>query len=258
MAGTDGWDPAQYERFKAERAAPFHDLVALVEPRPRMRVVDLGCGTGTPTRALHDRLGASETVGVDRSAAMLARSAAVAVPGLRFVQADVADFAPDGPVDLVFSNAALHWVPRHDDLFARLAGFLAPGGQLAVQMPTNFDHPSHTTVAALATEAPFRDALAGWSRDVPVATPEHYALLLDRLGFRAQHVRLQVYLHRLASRDDVVEWVRGTLLVDYAERLPADLFACFLERYRERLRVALPDLRPFPYTYKRLLMWAAR
>src|SRR5581483_9549779 len=103
---SDNWNPAQYERFRDERSQPFFDLLALVEARPQMRVVDLGCGTGEWTRALHQRLSATETLGLDSSAAMLAKTQQFADDGLRFEQGDIAEFAAAGEYDLVFSNAA--------------------------------------------------------------------------------------------------------------------------------------------------------
>jgi len=252
----DAWDPRQYERFRAERAQPFHDLLALVEPRPGMRIADLGCGTGDMTLELHRKLAARETLGIDRSEAMLARARPRAEGGLRFEAGDIAAFAARAAYDLVFSNAALHWVDDHAALFARLTAALRPGGQLAVQMPANFDHPSHVVAAQVAGEAPFRDALGGHTRGRPVLPPEEYALLLERLGYAEQHVRLQVYGHRLAARDEVVEWVKGTLLTDYQRRLPAELYARFVARYRERLLPALEDTRPYFFTFKRVLLWA--
>ena len=90
------WNPAQYERFRDERARPFFDLLDLVQPRPEMRVVDLGCGTGELTRELHRRLAARETIGIDNSPAMLAKSAAFAGDGLRFEQGDIGAFASEG------------------------------------------------------------------------------------------------------------------------------------------------------------------
>jgi trans-aconitate 2-methyltransferase len=252
------WNPAQYERFRDERARPFFDLLDLVQPRPEMRVVDLGCGTGELTRELQRRLSARETIGIDNSPAMLAKSAAFASDGLRFEQKDIGAFVSEEDVDLVFSNAALQWVPDHEPLFRRLTAALTPSGQLAVQMPANNDHPSHLTAFAIAGESPFREALGGYSRQWPVLAPEAYATLLHRLGFRRQHVRLQVYAHELESREAVVEWVRGSLLTDYERRLPADLWPRFLERYRERLLPQLEDERPFFYPFKRVLLWGAR
>jgi len=88
--------------------------------------------------------------------------------------------------------------------------------------------------------------------------PEAYAALLHRLGYRQQHVRLQVYGHHLATRDEVIEWVKGTLLIDYQKRLPPEWFRRFLDRYRERLLPQLEDRQPFFYPFKRLLLWAQR
>jgi trans-aconitate 2-methyltransferase len=253
----DVWDPAQYERFRAERKQPFLDLLALVKPVSGGRAVDLGCGTGETTRELHDRVQARETVGVDRSSAMLSRAGAFAGGGLRFEQGDI-ETAAGGPWDLVFSNAALHWVADHGSLFARLGELIEPGGQLAVQMPANHVHASHRTAEVVAAEPPFRDALGGWKREVPLLAPEGYASLLHRLGFREQRVELRVYGHELPSRGEVVEWVKGTLLTDYQSRLGPDLYARFVERYREALLPLLEDARPYFYTYPRLFIWARK
>ncbi len=253
----DAWDPDRYARFRDERRAPFQDLLALVEPRPGMRIVDLGCGSGELTRLAHERLGARETLGVDSSAAMLERARPLAGSGLSFARGDAGAFDGRG-FDLVLSNAALHWVPDHAALFPRLAACLADGGQLAVQVPANEAHPSHAVAREVAGEPPFREALGGHVRESPVLAPEAYAHLLHRLGFPARRVRVEVYGHPLASRDEVVEWVKGTLLTDYERRLAPEAYAAFLARYRERLRAELPDERPFLYTYRRVFLWARR
>jgi len=252
---ADAWDPTQYERFSGERSAPFFDLLALVKPCPGGRIVDLGCGTGELTRTLHERTGASATLGIDSSNAMLARSEAYAGNGLRFELEDIARWSPPEPVDLVFSNAALHWVDDHHQLFARLTAALRSRGQLAVQMPANHDHASHLVAERVAAEEPFREALGGYIRRSPVLAPELYAVLLDRLGYASQHVRLQVYLHVLAEPGAVVDWVKGTLLTDYKRRLPDALYGEFLRRYRELLLTELGGDRPFRFSFKRLLLW---
>lgn len=254
----DSWDPGQYERFSDERSAPFFDLLGLVEPCPGGRVVDLGCGTGEPTRVLHERTGASATLGIDSSQAMLARSESHAGEGLSFELGDIAGWRPAEPFDVVFSNAALHWVDDHDELFARLTDAVRPGGQLAVQMPANHDHASHLTAERVAAEEPFSEALGGYVRKSPVRSPEFYAELLARLGYSEQHVRLQVYLHVLPEPAGVVDWVKGTLLTDYRRRLPDDLYESFVARYRELLLAELPDERPYPFTFKRVLLRARR
>jgi trans-aconitate 2-methyltransferase len=257
---SDPWDPVRYERFAAERHEPFFDLLALVRPIPGGRAADLGCGTGELTAELHRRVQAVETLGVDSSAAMLERARAVAGGGLGFVLADAASFGqPGGPGsgrwDLVFSNAAMQWLPDHPRLLERLASTLAAGGQLAIQLPANHDHVSHLVAAELAAEQPFSLATGGYRRVNPVEAPERYAELLERLGFVEQHVRLQIYPHHLAGPEQVIEWAEGTLLTDYQRRMPPELFQRFLADYRERLLPRLDQRRPYFYPFKRILLW---
>ena len=250
------WDPARYERFRAEREQPFRDLLQLVGVRQPERVADLGCGTGALTQDLHRTLQSQETTGVDSSPAMLQRAQALVEPGLSFVEADITVWTPSAPLDVVFSNAALQWVDDHHSLFERLARMLRPGGVLAVQMPANYDHPSHTVAAEVALEEPFASATGSYARVAPVLAPEAYAELLYRLGLIDLHVELRVYCHELESSAAVVEWVRGTLLTDYWVRMPEVMFDEYLARYRERLLAVIGDARPYLYAFKRILLRA--
>lgn len=243
------WSPEQYARFAAERKQPFVDLVALIERRPDMRVVDLGCGPGELTHELHESLGAAETVGVDDSEAMLAKAGRFAGDGLLFELGSIEEFRADRPYDLIFSNAAFHWIAGHEALLTRLTAFISGHGQLAVQMPANDDHPSHTVAAEVAHE------LGLTPRPDHLLSVQRYAEILHNLGYARQHVRLQVYGHLLPSADDVVEWVRGALLTHYQSQLSPERFEEFLAAYRARLRAVIGEARPFFYTYKRILLW---
>lgn len=253
---SDPWNPDQYRRFGDERSRPFWDLAALVRPQPAMRIVDLGCGTGELTRQLHDRLRAAETIGIDNSPTMLAQATAHAGNGVRFVHSDIRAFADRSGYDLVFSNAALQFVEDHETLFVRLRDALRPAGQLAIHVPANHDHPSQTVAAEVAGTEPFRTLLGGYVRQSPVLPPERYATLLYQLGFVEQKVHLGVYGSVLASRDEVVEWVKGGALTEYQRRLaPAD-FQRFLVAYRDALLPRLDDDRPYFFPFKRILLWA--
>ena len=253
----DTWNPTQYERFRREREQPFFDLLTLVRPAPDMRVVDLGCGTGKLTRLLHARLQARETVGIDRSARMLEGAGRDLPEGLRFEVGTIESFEARGGYDLIASNSAFHWVEHHDALIARLADALSPAGQLAFQVPSMHDDPSHTVAEQLAATE-FRHDLGGWRRPQPVLTPDGYARLLHRAGLVEQRAHLAVYPHVLASRDDVVEWMKGTLLTEYDRHLPPGRFPAFLEAYRRRLIDELEDTRPFFFPFKRILCWGQR
>jgi trans-aconitate 2-methyltransferase len=249
---VDAWNPTQYGRFAAERARPFDDLLALVRPVPAGTVVDLGCGTGELTARLHAHTAAATTLGLDSSPAMLEQARRSETDTVRFELGGIETFDAPGAYDVAFSNAALHWVPNHPALLRRLRNSLRPGGQLAVQVPANTDHPSHALAFEIAREAPFDVAV---DEATPVLAPERYAALLDELGFADQEVRLQVYGHHLASTADVVEWTKGTTLTRFERVLAPELYAEFVERYRERLLAVLGDRAPYFYTFKRLLFW---
>jgi len=248
------WDPERYEQFKKERFAPFDDLVRLVRVGEGLRAIDLGCGTGELTRRLADALPGSDVLGIDSSAEMLERAAEFARPGLRFEQRAIENVR--GEWDLIFSNAALQWVDDHRSLIPRLLSLLRPAGQLVVQVPSNFDHPTHRLIDELAAQEPFRSGLDGWgldwSRSRPVLSIERYAELLYAAGASDIVVFEKAYPHVLPDADALADWMSGTALVPYMERLPEELRAPFMERYRARLREIFPQ-RPVFYGFRRIL-----
>lgn len=252
---SDTWDPWQYERFRLERDRPVTDLLALVRRVPGGRVLDLGCGTGELTRRLHEQVGAATTLGVDASKAMLER--ARPGNGVSFELGDLTDVAdPDG-FDLVFANASLQWVADHERLFDRVWALVRAGGQLAVQVPANFHHPSHTIADRLGQE----HGLEALDRTETVLSPSDYATLLHDLGAVDEHVRLVVYGARLDRTDDVVEWVKGSLLTHYRRELGDERFAGFLDRYHRELLETLGDpsgAAPYYFPFERILMSAHR
>jgi trans-aconitate 2-methyltransferase len=206
------WDPGQYERFRDERARPFFDLLARVPGGDVRSAADLGCGTGELTRSLLERWPAARVFGVDHSPEMLAR-AAQAPPDarLRFVQADLARWEPEAPLDRIVSNAALQWLPEHGPLLDRLAGLLAPGGALAVQVPHNRGQGVFAALDELVLEPPWRERLRAAGRRPAIETPLFYAERLLGLGLEVE-LWETVYHHRLAGAAEIVEWLKGTAL----------------------------------------------
>jgi len=249
------WNPERYHQFQNERFAPFDDLLQLVQRRAGLRVIDLGCGTGELTRRLADALSGSDVLGLDSSPEMLAKAAAQARPGVRFEVGTIE--AAAGEWDLIFSNAALHWVNDHQALIPRLFSLLRPGGQLVVQLPSNYGHPTQTLIVETAHQEPFAQALDGWERTIPVLSIDAYAELLYALGGEEITAFEKVYPHVLQDADALVDWVSGTALVPYFERFSEEMKQRFLERYRQKLRQRYPSS-PVFYGFRRTLFAATR
>jgi trans-aconitate 2-methyltransferase len=241
------WDPQQYLQFEDQRLRPAIDLLArvpLVSPR---RVVDLGCGTGNVTRLLAQRWPGAQITGVDNSAAMLerARAAAADLPHVVFVAAELGAWSPAVLVDLVYSNAALHWLPDHATLVPRIAAMVAPAGVLAVQMPDNFRAPSHAAIAALAQTARWRARLAPLIRAMPTAPAADYyewlAPSFARIDIWTTEY-LQVLAPSAAGDHPVAAWTKGTWLAPFLSVLDGAEQVEFLAAYEAELATAYPLL----------------
>lgn len=258
MSSAD-WDPEQYAQFEEQRAKPFWDLVELVHRGAIDRAVDLGCGTGSLTVSVAERLGIGEMTGIDNSPKMLEVAETRGRVAVKFEYGDISRWTSCSDHDLVLANAALHWVPDHQAVLERWVAALAPEGQLAVQVPANHDHPSHLASAHVANQEPFASAFDGEPPPDPVAAnvlaPERYATLLHELGLAEPHVRLQVYPQVMASSADVVEWTKGSSLTRFFRRLPEELHEPFVDAYREELLGRIGRVQPYFYAFKRILMW---
>lgn len=233
------WNPAAYGRFHDLRLRPALDLLAQVGDLPEGKVVDLGCGAGAVGPALSRRFLGRKIVGVDASPAMLAEAAATGAYK-RCDLADIRDWQPAKPAALIFSNAALQWLPDHPALLARLAGFLLPGGVLAVQAPRQWGAPSHRFLREFAAEMfPDRFDFTGWQP--PVAEPADYARLLAPLGCAT--VWQTDYIQRLDPTPDahpVRRFTESTALRPFAAQLTPTELAAFLARYDAALDAAYP------------------
>ena len=241
------WNPGTYHKFQNERFLPFEDVCSFLEVRDRLSVIDLGCGTGELTEMLADRLPGSIVLGVDSSPEMLEKAQKQVRPGLRFELGTIETVT--GAWDVVFSHAAIHWVANHRELIPKLVGLVKPGGQLAVQLPSNQNHPAHLLIGEIAQEEPFQTALGGWLRVSPVLNLGEYAELLYQSVGNNFTVFEKVYPHILKDADAIADWTSGTTLVPYFERLPQALHEAFQERYRPKYHK-----RYYPYKYPRLFV----
>ena len=209
------WDPAQYLNFADERSRPFFDLAGRIGAADPGYVVDLGCGPGQLTAALATRWPGARVAGIDSSAEMIDAATVAGYGGdalagrLSFATGDVRDWKPDRAPDVIISNAVLQWVPGHIDLLPRWAGYLAPGGWLAFQLPGNFDQPSHAVLRALAASEQWRDRLAGVQLNRQAGDPADYLAVLAGEGLTVDAWET-TYLHVLNGPDPVTEWYKGT------------------------------------------------
>ncbi|MBI1208493.1 MAG: methyltransferase domain-containing protein [Azospirillum sp.] len=253
------WNPEHYELFAALRRRPARDLIAALPATimPR-RIADLGCGGGQLACELAERWPQAEMRGVDSSPAMLATARARSAR-VDWIEAALEDWAPAEPLDLIVSNAALHWLGNHAGLFPRLMAALNPGGVLAVQMPRNFDAPSHTLLRQTAAEAPWAAQLAGVIPEIRVHSPTAYC---DWLVPHARSLDLweTEYLQVMTGDQPVLAWLKGTTLVPVLDRLPASQAEAFLDRLGAHLAAAYPrradGLTLFPF--RRLFVVATR
>ena len=233
------WNASLYLRFADERTRPARDLLARVPAERVARAVDLGCGPGNSTELIVERWPEAAVTGIDTSDDMLA-AARKRLPDARFEKADVTTWRADAPVDLLFANAVLQWVPDHPQLLPALLGQLAPGGALAIQMPDNLDQQSHALMRATATEPAFAAKLArvAAGRDrLPIAQSYYDSLV----GAAATvDVWRTTYYHALADAAAIVDWVKATGLRPFLDPLgPAEREA-FLASYLAKIAQAYP------------------
>jgi trans-aconitate 2-methyltransferase len=230
----EDWSARQYLKFEDERTRPPRDLLAQVPLQKPRLVVDLGCGPGNSTELLVERFPQSEIVGLDSSPDML-RKARERLPKCKFVQADIATWAPEAATDLVFSNAVLQWLPEHRPVMRRLLEALPPGGVLAVQMPDNTREPGLVFQREVGESGPWRDhpeIKAAPRKDLP--PPEVYYDLLKPVCSRID-IWHSVYNHVMASPQAITEWFRGSSLQPFLSPLDTAAREQFLAAYTEKI-----------------------
>ena len=231
------WDPAQYLKFADHRVRPAIDLLNRVDLQSPGVAYDLGAGTGNITEMLAKRWPGTRVIGVDNSQEMMER--AERVENLEWQQGDIGNWRPDRPADLIFSNAALHWVDGHTELFTGLMSSVAPGGLFAVQMPRNFGALSHTSISEAALGGRWRSLLEPLLRPAPVEPPQFYVRVLSPLA-SSLDVWETDYIQILTGDNPVKEWTKGTWLKPLLDALEEPERSEFEKMYAELVEKAYP------------------
>ncbi|MBP2836831.1 trans-aconitate 2-methyltransferase [Dickeya parazeae] len=233
------WNPELYLRFANERTRPALELLSRISHPNPTRVTDLGCGPGNSTELLHQAWPQAQVTGVDNSAAML-QQAQQRLPGCAFQQADIADWQPDTPQDVIYANASLQWLSDHEHLLSTLVAHLAPGGVLAVQMPDTLNQPTHQLMRSVAAEGPWKDRFGEIDQlRHSLLSPAQYYNVLVSQGCDVD-IWQTTYYHIMGGAQAIIEWLKGTGLRPFLAPLNAQEQQDFLQRYQSRLQAAYP------------------
>jgi trans-aconitate 2-methyltransferase len=252
------WNPEIYNKFKNIRYQPFYDLADFIQPVNGMKAIDLGCGTGEQTAILSDKFKEADFLGVDSSAEMLEQSKALETDNLHFRKATTEETLASGEKwDLIFSNAALQWSNDHETLFTALIKLVNPKGQFAVQMPVQPENKLNVILAELVDEEPFKSYLKGYKRDSPVLSIDEYAQILFDGGLEDLQILQKVYPIIANDHETLYNFISGSALIPYIERLEGEEKELFITTYKARIAEYFPKL-PAIYSFKRLLLYGRK
>lgn len=249
------WDPKKYNQFKEDRFKPFVDLTSHIIDKPNLKVIDLGCGTGELTKKLAQKLTNSIVFGIDSSAEMLAK--APSEDYLNFQELSITEqLENESKWDLIFSNAALQWIDNHEVLFPKIISRINPGGQLAVQMPQQNENILNKILLNLVQEEPFASYLKNWTRSSPVLNLDQYAKILFENGGKDLVVYEKVYPIISENQNDFFDFISGSALTVYQERLSKDEFEELSVEFQKRINDYFP-VAPSIYAFQRLILYAS-
>lgn len=251
------WNPEKYNQFKNIRYQPFFDLSALISPGGLKNAVDIGCGTGEQTKILSEKFDTASFLGIDPSTEMLAKSGELESNRLQFKQSTVETFvaaSKEQRWDLIFSNAALQWSGNHEVLFPQLISLLSPEGQLAIQMPVQKENVLNKLLLDLVQEEPYTGFLQGWKRDSPLLSIDRYAQILFENGLRNIQIIQKVYPIIANSAEDLFDFISGSSLIPYLERMSPGQQELFTTEFKRRIQKEFTRF-PAIYAFKRLLLY---
>lgn len=252
------WDPEIYNKFKNIRYQPFYDLIDFIQPVADMKAIDLGCGTGEQTAILADKFPEANFLGVDSSVEMLEQSKSLQTDNLQFRKATTEETINSGEKwDLIFSNAALQWSNDHEILFPQLIKLINSKGQFAVQMPLQPENKLNIILSELVDGEPFKSYLKEYKRDSPVLKMDDYAQILFDGGLKDLQLLQKVYPIIANDHDTLYNFISGSALIPYIERLEGDQKELFIQTFKERIATHFPNL-PAIYSFKRLLIYGQK
>lgn len=252
------WNPQIYNQFKDIRNQPFYDLINFITEESQQNCIDIGCGIGEQTFILSNKLKNGQFLGVDSSEAMLSESSQFKNDRLAFKIATTEDVLDTKQKwDLIFSNAALQWSDNHQTLFPDLLSLLNPNGQIAIQMPMQSDNILNQILLTLVQEQPFNDYLSGWKRESTMLSIDQYAAIMYDAGLINLQIIQKVYPIIAQSSQELLNFISGSALIPYLDKLQEDQKEEFITVYKSRIEQKFPKF-PAIYAFKRLLLYGRK
>ncbi|UMQ40055.1 methyltransferase domain-containing protein [Chryseobacterium sp. Y16C] len=252
------WNPEVYNQFKDVRYLPFFDLIRFISPDGLKKAIDIGCGTGEQTHILSERFPDAEFLGIDSSAEMLAQSEAYKNKRLNFKREAVEElYNSTDTWDLIFSSAALQWSDKHEKLFPKLLSLLSENGQFAIQMPLQAENILNQILFQLASEEPYKSLLQNWNRISPVLSLDEYSKMIFQYGVKDLQISIKVYPIIAENAEKLFQFISGSALIPYLERLEGNAKQQFIEEYKKRIAEKFTKF-PAIYAFKRILLYGRK
>lgn len=252
------WNPEVYNQFKEVRYLPFFDLMKLISSEGLKKAIDIGCGTGEQTYILSEKFPDAEFLGIDSSAEMLAKSGVFKNERLNFEHKKVEElYNSSEKWDLIFSNAALQWSDNHKVLFPQLLSLLNKNGQFAVQMPLQAENILNQILFQLASEEPYKIHLQNWNRISPVLSLDEYSKMMFEYGLKDLQISIRVYPIIAEDAEKLFQFISGSALIPYLERMDENTKKQFVEEYKKRIAEKFEKF-PSIYAFKRILLYGRK
>lgn len=252
------WNPEIYNQFKNIRYQPFFDLIENISSDGLKKAIDIGCGTGEQTHILSEKFINTTFLGIDFSAEMLEKSISFKNERLSFRQQTIEElYDSNEKWDLIFSNAALQWSDNHEKLFPKLLSLLSENGQFAVQMPVQSENILNQILFQLASEEPFTTQLHNWNRVSPVLGLDDYAKMMFDAGLKNLNISMKVYPIIAEDAEQLFNFISGSALIPYLERLNEEQKKTFTSEYKKRIAEKFENF-PAIYSFKRILMYGKK
>ncbi|MFO7611239.1 MAG: methyltransferase domain-containing protein [Clostridia bacterium] len=233
------WNPGLYMKFQDERTLPARDLISRIALQSPKRILDVGCGPGNSTSKLREKWGSAEIIGIDNSKTMLEK-ARLDCPDSNFILMDAnGDLSGLGTFDIIFSNAALQWMPGHHELLNKLIRMLNKGGVMAAQIPNSSAMPIQTSIMDAAKRIKWRRNFTNFSNGLNMHEPGYYYEILSCL--KVEFTLWETHYHHvMENHRSIIEWYESTGMKPYLDRLPENMRGDFKTEVLELIKKRYP------------------